>query len=83
MAVKIVNDVWTKEQIKKFDKEDLGDKAAMALERTTHRFTIRAEPEVIELIREKAAKAGMPYQTLINSVLKRYATGRIKLLDQV
>ncbi len=38
------------------------------------RVNLRLNPEDVEKIREKAEREGIPYQTLIGSVLHKYAT---------
>lgn len=38
------------------------------------RVNLRLNPEDVERIREKAEREGIPYQTLIGSVLHKYAT---------
>mgnify|MGYP003401596316 FL=1 len=43
--------------------------------------TIRMQIADVEGFKKKAGKNGMPYQTLINSVLHRYLTGAIKITD--
>lgn len=42
------------------------------------RVNIRLGSETLEKIRQDAEKWGLPYQTLISSVLYRYAHGRLK-----
>ena len=42
-------------------------------------ITIRMQHEDLEKIKAIAQKAGMPYQTLINSIIHRYVTGGITL----
>ena len=44
------------------------------------RVNLRLNPEDVEKIREKAEREGVPYQTLIGSVLHKYATDQ--LLDE-
>lgn len=39
--------------------------------------TIRLDPDDIEGIQEEARERGIPYQTLISSVLHQYRTGRL------
>lgn len=42
-------------------------------------MTARIDPETILKIKEKADRVGIPYQTLINSILKRYADGKLNI----
>ena len=39
--------------------------------------TIRMQNSDVSAIKERAAEAGIPYQTLINSVIHRYVTGAL------
>jgi predicted DNA binding CopG/RHH family protein len=39
----------------------------------------RIDPDTILKIKAKANRVGIPYQTLINSVLKRYADGKLEI----
>ena len=45
--------------------------------------TLRLPTSDLTAIREKASRAGIPYQTLIGSVLHRYAIGSIRLKEAV
>lgn len=45
--------------------------------------TIHMQQEDIEGMKKKAAQAGIPYQTLINSVIHRYLNGGIILKDAI
>lgn len=40
---------------------------------------LRVQPSILETIKQKAKKAGLPYQTLINTLLHQYATGKINI----
>lgn len=42
-------------------------------------ISIRLNQEDIKQIKAKATKAGIPYQTLINTLIHQYATGKINL----
>ena len=39
-------------------------------------INIRLQPTTLILLKKKAAKLGLPYQTLAASILHRYATGQ-------
>ena len=41
------------------------------------RITIRLNGDVLSQIRQLAQEEGLPYQTLISSVLHKYTTGRL------
>lgn len=43
--------------------------------------TLRVSDDVLRRIRLKARESGLPYQTMINSLLHRFAYGRIKGFD--
>ena len=45
----------------------------------THPLSLRIPDADLEAIQLKAAKAGIPYQTLIKSVLHQFATGQLKI----
>jgi len=40
-------------------------------------MNIRIDPRELDLIRERAAKEGLKYQTLVKSILHKYATGQL------
>ncbi len=42
-------------------------------------MNLRVDPAVKEAIKTKAKAAGIPYQTLINTLLAQYAAGKISL----
>jgi len=43
------------------------------------RVTIRVENDDLELIQNKAIETGIPYQTLIASILRKFARGKINI----
>ncbi|KKP60156.1 MAG: hypothetical protein UR56_C0029G0015 [Candidatus Roizmanbacteria bacterium GW2011_GWC2_34_23] len=43
------------------------------------RIALRVANEDLEKIQEKAIRSGIPYQTLINSLIRQYANGRISI----
>ncbi|MBW7960181.1 antitoxin [Patescibacteria group bacterium] len=43
------------------------------------RVTIRVEKKDLESIQKKAIKTGIPYQTLIASILRKFAQGEISI----
>ena len=45
----------------------------------SHPLSLRIPDAVLEAIQLKAAKAGIPYQTLIKSILHQYATNQLKI----
>ena len=49
----------------------------------TKTISLRMSQNDLEGLRSKAERAGMPYQTLISTVLHRYLTGDIILKEQV
>lgn len=53
-------------------------RAAKATFRKDRRVNIRLSAKDLEAIQKRALEVGLPYQTLIASVLHRYAAGRLK-----
>ncbi len=47
--------------------------------RKDKRVTLRVAKQDLEKIQEKAIESGIPYQTLINSLIRQYANGRINI----
>lgn len=47
--------------------------------RKDKRVTIRVEKKDLESIQKKAIKTGIPYQTLIASILRKFAQGEISI----
>lgn len=43
------------------------------------RLTLRVAKVDLEKIQDKAIKSGIPYQTLISSLIRQYANGRISI----
>ncbi len=43
------------------------------------RVTLRVAKKDLEKIQEKAIESGIPYQTLISSLIRQYANGRINI----
>ena len=46
--------------------------------RKDRRLNIRLSSKDLEAIQKRALKEGLPYQTLISSLLHKYAAGRLK-----
>jgi predicted DNA binding CopG/RHH family protein len=51
---------------------------AKATFRKDRRLNIRLSSKDLEAIKKRALGEGLPYQTLISSVLHKYASGRLK-----
>ena len=51
---------------------------AKATFRKDRRLNIRLSSKDLEAIQKRALAEGLPYQTLISSLLHKYATGRLK-----
>lgn len=58
------------------ERKELQQAAADALKKD-NRINIRLSTQDLERIKEKAAAAGIPYQTLIGAILHQYASDRI------
>jgi len=66
--------------IKNFDQEKKRhQKYANATLKKDKRITLRVAKKDLEKIQEKAIESGIPYQTLINSLIRQYANGRINI----
>jgi predicted DNA binding CopG/RHH family protein len=61
-------------------KEDRGRFAryARATFRKDRRLNIRISSKDLELIQKRALEEGLPYQTLISSLLHKYVSGRLR-----
>ena len=46
-------------------------------------ISIRVNQNDLDAFKQKASSAGIPYQTLMNSVLHRYVTGDVVLKTQI
>jgi predicted DNA binding CopG/RHH family protein len=58
-------------------KKKLAEKAAENFFKKEARINIRLSKHDLELIKHKAAYEGLPYQTLIASILHKYAAGHL------
>lgn len=61
----------TKEDVQRYRE------AAQAVTRKDQRVNIRMSSQDLEDLKIKAMEEGVPYQTLMSSVLHRYVTGRL------
>lgn len=61
----------TKEDVERYRE------AAQAVTRKDQRVNIRMSSQDLEDLKIKAMEEGVPYQTLMSSVLHRYVTGRL------
>ena len=62
-------------------EQDEARSAARATLKRDKRMNIRVSSIDMLGLQTKAAKLGMPYQTLVSSVLHQYLTGRLKPSD--
>ncbi len=62
-------------------KDDL-DLKAMATKTKDSRINLRLQEDVLNYFQDLSAKEGIPYQTLINSVLFKVATGQLVESDK-
>ena len=53
-------------------------RAAKATFRKDRRLNIRISSKDLEAIQKRALEEGLPYQTLISSVIHKYAAGRLR-----
>lgn len=82
------NDAYEKEILDAFEKGQLKrvpnagkeikrfQKYASEYCKKTDRITIRISPEDKESLKERAREEGIPYQTLLSSIIHKYLTGR-------
>ena len=68
---------WISKPMDEGEIEELR-RAARAALRKDARISIRLTRNDLTGLREKAADEGMPYQTLISSVLHKYITGNLR-----
>ncbi len=54
-------------------------KYTLAKMKKNKRITIRVENDDLNLIQNKAIESGIPYQTLIASILRKFARGKINI----
>ncbi|GAB6091741.1 antitoxin [Spirochaeta dissipatitropha] len=73
----IENDEW--QSVQNFDqlKNDLKD-AARKTSIKDYRINIRISKRDVEALKTKALEEGIPYQTLVTSILHKYVTGNLK-----
>ena len=73
----IENDEWT--SVSNFDeiKQNLM-KAAAETAIKDYRINVRISKRDVEALKTKALEEGIPYQTLVTSILHKYVTGRLK-----
>jgi len=58
------------------------EEAAHNFLRKDKRINIRISSRDLKTLPKKAAKEGMPYQTLISSTLHKFVTGKLKSVEQ-
>lgn len=79
LLISIENDEWKGVR----NKKDLMDKLQNAAKSTMlkdQRMNIRIAKKDLEGLKTKALEEGIPYQTLVSSILHKYVIG--KLIDQ-
>lgn len=59
------------------------DKRAEYKVKASQRISIRIENSDIEYYKKKAEETGIPYQTIITSVIHRYANGGVKIENPI
>ena len=64
----------------KEEKRQLEEAAHNFLQKD-RRINIRISSRDLETLQKKAAKEGMPYQTLISSTLHKFVTGKLKSVE--
>lgn len=72
---------WTSTKPKKGERSRYERAAAAAL-RKDRRVNLRISSRDLDAIKKRALIEGLPYQTLISSVIHRYAAGRLRDSDR-
>ena len=57
--------------------------AAKQYMRAEAKMNIRIDPRELQMIRDRAAREGLKYQTLVKSVLHKYLTGQLVDRDTI
>lgn len=58
-------------------KRELQQAAKQHLRRSTAKMNVRIDPQELEMIKQRAAREGLKYQTLVKSILHKYVTGQL------
>jgi len=70
------NDEW--QSVKDLDQEISGhQKIAKNTMKKDKRINIRVSSKDLEMLKTTAVELGLPYQTLVSSILHQYVTGRL------
>lgn len=77
MESEIENGAWTPVADKEIDRLRSEMVDAAQNRSKDARVNLRLNPEDVEKIRVKAGREGIPYQTLIGSILHKYATDQL------
>jgi len=80
--MEILNALENNELIRSVDADEeiaLARKAAKEYLSKSKNITIRLSLGDVTVIKNKAQEAGIPYQTIISSLVHQYATGKIRL----
>jgi predicted DNA binding CopG/RHH family protein len=48
-----------------------------------YRINVRISKKDVEALKTKALEEGIPYQTLVTSILHKYVTGKLREQDQI
>jgi len=59
------------------DLKERMERAAAATALKAHRINVRISKHDVESLKVKALEEGLPYQTLVTSILHKYVTGRL------
>lgn len=74
------NDEWISVPPKELkEMKDLLQQAVKNTRELRKQINIRLNPSDVLALKEKSSKLGMPYQTLINTLIHQYVTGKITL----
>lgn len=63
---------------KEYDLSKLKRAEPKYLKRIKERVTLRLDPHIVQYFKKLAEKTGIPYQSLVNYVLKDYAAQKLE-----
>lgn len=79
--LELMKSIETEEWVSVNDLEEemkKAKKAAQATLKKSERMNIRISPNDLRRLKIKAMEEGMPYQTLVSSIIHKYLTGRLQ-----
>lgn len=77
MVESIERGEWTSAGKKEVDRHTRNVREFLVAKKKEARVNIRISQDVLEMVKSIAAEEGLAYQTLLNSVIFKFATGRL------